>query len=430
MMSTFVLRRLCPVRRLMSPVILCIVLLLLQSVDAVTGPDNGHDHPQVVEDGSLTLTVVLDATVARYPGLVELAAMNQEADAWQVRGRQWLSDSPSVSFRYQTDRWGPDNRLEEYEAGLQLPLWRWGERRANRGLGRSMGEAYLAADAALRWEVAGLVRTAQWDMALAYDELHKAEAALATRQGLVRAVERRHQLGDVALADVLLAQSALIETENMLTAARASVLDAERGYESLTGLAQRPVFASEVKGAQETIIPAHPALVFANAQLVRERARRDVVKAAAKGSPTLSIGPRSERSAFGNQFDESIGITFTMPFGGSPHTRAETASASRAVAAAQARLHTLVRKLELDMHEAAHRLSVIDESLAAARRRADIAERHFSMGEKAYETGEIDLIDLLKIQTAAIESRYEVTRLQSERKRQVARYNQAIGVLP
>lgn len=86
--------------------------------------------------------------------------------------------------------------------------------------------------------------------------------------------------------------------------------------------------------------------------------------------------------------------------------------------------------LTLEMHEAAHRLAVVRENYAAASQRLEIAEQHSGMGELAYERGEIELIDLLKIKETAIATRRHAMRLQIDEKRQMALYNQAVGELP
>ena len=59
-----------------------------------------------------------------------------------------------------------------------------------------------------------------------------------------------------------------------------------------------------------------------------------------------------------------------------------------------------------------------------------LAERHQEMSVSAYEKGELELIDLLKVQTTAIAAKRQVTRLVIDEKRQTALYNQAVGKLP
>jgi hypothetical protein len=52
------------------------------------------------------------------------------------------------------------------------------------------------------------------------------------------------------------------------------------------------------------------------------------------------------------------------------------------------------------------------------------------MGLLAYEKGEIELIELLRLQGMALAARRQSRRLAIEENRQIAFYNQAVGELP
>jgi outer membrane protein TolC len=86
--------------------------------------------------------------------------------------------------------------------------------------------------------------------------------------------------------------------------------------------------------------------------------------------------------------------------------------------------------LELDLHEAGHRLDVARQNLATARQRAELAERHAELGRRAYEQGEMDLMDLLRLQNSAVAAQRQLARLEVEVDRQTAAYNQAVGDIP
>lgn len=389
-----------------------------------------HQHAALPVNEALTLTKAIDEAFALYPTIIELAARTAEADAWSDRGQSWLSDRPSAILRYQTDNWGANNGLDEYEAGILLPLWSWGGRRAVQKLGDTLSIESDAAGLALRWEVAGLLRVALWGIALAENDHDLAEQALDTAARLTAAVERRHELGDVALGDVLLAQSAYLEAQTSVIEATASLLDAERAYRSVTGLERRPPFTAEVLSEIHDIQQDHPALAFADAEVRRANAALALAEKTVRTGTSLLIGPRSERSAFGDEFDDSFGITLSVPFGGTSHRRTEISAAARIAASAKARRDQQLRTLTMAAHEAAHGLTVVDQNLAAASNRLDIAERHQAMGESAYEKGELELIDLLKVQATAIAAKRQVTRLRIDEKRQTALYNQAVGKLP
>lgn len=406
-----------------------LVVGLLGLVSAGVAEDE-HAHVAIVEDTSLTVSHVIDETLREYPSFVELEARDAQARAWRDRGRSWLADRPSLTFRYQSDRWGDDNGLDEYESGIQLPLWRWGQRAATRSLGQALETGAMTASLALRWQVAGQVRSHLWDVALALNERELAAQALSNATQLADTVQRRFELGDVPRSDVLLSRTAQLEAQSLLINAEALALDAERSYGSLTTLDRRPPFAGEQQSAKTEIGIDHPALVFANAELQQVQARNEVVRQTAKRNMSLLVGPRRERSAFNQSFEESIGMTVSVPFGGAAHARSQAADVGRDVARAHAAQAQLVRELNLQLHEAEHGLYVARQNLMATQTHAELAEQHQTMADSAYEKGEIDLIDLIKIQTAALAAKRQLMGLQIEEKRQIAFYNQAVGELP
>lgn len=409
-------------------VMACLALIASAGVSAADAPI--HQHAALPVDEAFTLNEAIDAAFDAFPAALELTARSAQAEAWTERGQSWLAGRPAATLRYQTDRWDSNNNLDEYEAGLVLPLWNWGGKSAVRKLGDALSVESSAADTALRWEVAGLVRTALWTIALAESDHELAEQVLDMTASLTASVKRRHELGDVAMADVLLAQSSYLDAQTNLIEVAAMLLDAERAYRSLTGLDRRPPFHSEVLSSSEDIAPEHPALVFANAEVRRAEAGLAVAEQTAKSGTSLTIGPRRERPAFGDEFDDSIGITVSIPFGGASHRRVAVSAAARTAAAARATRAATTRALSLAMHEAAHGLDVAHQNLAASSERLKLAESHLLMAESAYEKGELELIDLLKVQTNAITATRQVARLQIDEKRQTAFYNQAVGILP
>jgi outer membrane protein TolC len=405
-------------------------VLLLSGPAAVAEELPGHAHAPVPVDRSLTLSGTVDAALAAFPDTVSLAARQSEAQAWVDRGGSWFSGRPSMMLRYQTDRLGSDVGLDEYEAGIELPLWNFGGRDAVQAFGDALLLESAVAGPALRWQVAGLVRMALWDVALAENDHDLAEQSLDTADRLVRLVERRHELGDVALSDVLLAQASYLEFQTALIEASATLLDAERTYRTITALERRPEFIPEPLSTDSEIVADHPALAFANAALARAAADVAVAEQTINTGTSVMIGARRERPAYGTELDDSLGITLNIPFGGSAHRNTAISKAARAASFARANRNRQLRELSLELHEAAHRLNVVHQNIEAASARLEFAERHQAMGELAYEKGEIELIDLLKMQATAIAARRQVSRLLIDEKRQTALYNQAVGDLP
>ncbi len=147
-----------------------------------------HEHPPLNLDAALTWNALLEHTVENFPRFVELEARDREAQAWDRRAHSPWSGQPSMTLSYRSDESLSNFNLREYEAGLVLPLWRAGQRRAAVDVGSTAGEEARAAAAALRWDVAGRLREALWDLEsasngleLARDELERHTEARARR---------------------------------------------------------------------------------------------------------------------------------------------------------------------------------------------------------------------------------------------------------
>ena len=412
----------------LAPGLACVCLAVGPAAGADEAP--GHDHAPLPVDRTLTLSGTVDAALAAFPDTIALAARQDEARAWVDRGDSWFSGRPSMMLRYQTDRFGSDVGLDEYEAGIQLPLWNFGGRDAVQAFSDALLVESESAAMALRWQVAGLVRMALWDVALAENDHELAEQSLDNAERLAELVERRHELGDVALSDVLLAKASYFEYRTALVEAEAALVDAERFYQTIIGLDRRPEFLAEMLSGATEVDDNHPALAFANAAVARAEADLQVAEQTVNTGTNVMIGARRERPAFGTELDDSVGITLNIPFGGSAHRNTTISESARAASRARADRKRQLRELSLALHEAAHALDVVRQNLEAASARLEFAERHQSMGEVAFEKGELELIDLLKIQATAIDARRQVSRLEIDQKRQTALYNQAVGDLP
>jgi len=388
------------------------------------------DHVAVEEDVSLTLNAALTEAVANYPEMVVLDARLRQANAWQRRSRSWIADTPAISLRYTSDRWQQDERLTEYEAGLELPLWRWGGRHAAKSLATSFSTVSTTATVLLNWRVAGFLRESLWDLAAAEDDLAAAQREAELAGKLRAAVEQRYQHGDVSRSDVMLAEASHLSAEYKVIGASSMLVDAQRRFIQLTSLSHHPPFKAEDKCVRTELSPEHPALLHAEAEVRRAAAELELMRKTAGGQPKLLLGPRRERPAMGDQFEESIGITLTLPVGGAAHRSTQVSVADRALADAQASRAHVVRDLAAAFHEAEHELAVVEQSLVLAVQVSDLNAEQFALAQRAYEQGELDLFDLLKLQDAVLSAQAEKRLLETERKRQIARYNQALGELP
>jgi outer membrane protein TolC len=391
---------------------------------------DAHAHVPVVVDATLDWTTLIATTLAAHPGSGELAAYVVEAEAWERRGRQWLAAAPALYFSYLSD--GPlDNRGQrEYEGGVELPLWRAGQRSAVQAVAASATAASGAAAAALRLEVTGLLRGALWDIEAAANDLAAGRDAEAAAAELVRVVEMRNTRGDLPRADLLLARSTLLERQQSVVAAEAQLLDSERAYHSLTNLDRRPAQFTEQRSASDELVPSHPLLALADTAIARARADLALVDRETRGNATVTVGPRREYAGLGGLGNDSLALAVRVPVGGKGYGVTQSARATRVVAAAETERGQLLRRLTLDLHEAEHTLVVLEQTAALAADRNELAEQQARMAQSAFAQGEIELRELLRVQETALGARRDLQRLAIEEQRTIAALNQALGETP
>lgn len=416
-----------PAMRRLTALLSIILLLPLNSARAA---ESDHEHSRLTEDPGLTLSELVTRTLAQTPTLGELDSQQAFAEAWNSRSSQWLGEAPALSLRYQTDRFNRDAGIEEYEAGLELPLWRWGEKSASSAFADSLTRENLDAKAYLRWEVAGVVRESLWRIAEAEIDHTMAERAADIATTVAAKVERSHELGDSALGEVLIARSNRLQAVNELLEKQAALLDAERTYAILTQGTLRPVFANEQLSSLTDIPSDHVSIAWLNSQVARATAARNRVEKSSRGRPALTIGPRVEQGPNDPEDYPSIGLTLRFPIATGAYAGPEIAAADQSLAAAIADRDRQLRKLQLMFHEASHELAVIREQLTAASESAVLAERQIEMGNSAYEAGELSLLNLLLIQNSALAAERQAALLNVAHSRAIAQYNQAVGDIP
>jgi cobalt-zinc-cadmium efflux system outer membrane protein len=406
------------------------VMLGLPCGHAAAAESPVHSHAPLELDSALGWDDLIDASLATHPRRSELAARESEAAAWAERGKSWLAAVPAFYMSYLSDRSLDDNGLREYEGGLELPLWHAGQRDAVQGVASTATAESAAVATALRLEIAGLLRAVLWDIEAFDNDAAAAREVLVVADDLLRAVERRNMRGDLPLADVLLARADRLEKQQAIVAFEAQLRDAERAYRSLTGLDRRPAVFAEQRSAREDLESSHPLVVLAVAAVERARANFELVDREARGTMTLRVGPNRQQDPFSDFYTDSLSLAVRVPIGGGSHGVTQRASATRLIADAEAQRGQLLRRLELDLHEAEHALSVLEDTLALAQQRRDLAVRQAQMAQSAFGQGEIELRELLRIQQAAQSAERDVRHFTIERQRTISALNQALGETP
>ncbi len=418
----------CFIRYLFCP--LCFLLLGFGMVEANPATEVMVRHIDQVEvDVSLSLPKLIDITLEHFPDSVTIAALEQEAAAILERSNSRTAGASQAGLRYQEATSGT---LHYIDATVQVPLWNVGQRDAQKSLANDAAVSAQAQSEATRLRVAGLVRAALWDMALQNIRYQQIREEVEACQKLYARIDKRVSLGDLPKADLLLAQTELLQKQSALILAEAELMHSRKRYANITQINKMPANYQENLAAIKEIQSNHPALQSINSQIKRKQSELDNLKLVGSGQTNVTVGvnsdsftddPRSNKT-------ESFNIGVTVPFGGSEHLQPHVAAIYVELNKLLAQRTQLYRDLEQMHHEAEHNLEVNRAELAIANELKQVAEQHLSMTNSSYAAGEINLMDLLRIQSrtnlAILNAKERALIMQ----RDLAFYNQAVGVMP
>lgn len=408
------------------------ILLLWLTTTVVFAHENAvvDHHDRILIDKTLTLSQVITLTLEKFPDQLLGTALKQEADALQQRGNSWLAGAPNVAMRYQDDLPGDDIGSREIEYELELPLWNWGQRAAGQAVAEQAHNAVEKQSSVIKLEVAGLVRNALWNIDLESIRYEQAKSILDISNKLRNKIKRRVELGDLPRSDLLLAQSDYLEKLSLLTQAEAELMHARKSYISLTQMNNIPANYQEQLSPLQEIPGSHPRLTAINAVVQRKQAELKWIKAAGSGQSSFIVGGKSEKGDENDDDIESMSVAISIPFGGSAFLAPRIAASNLQLTKALTQRAHLFRELEKQHHEAQHSLQVTRTELKIANDLKQIAQALLKMTQLSFSAGEINLMDLLKIQARSHNAIRHAKEREVMLQKNIALYNQSVGVLP
>jgi outer membrane protein TolC len=381
-------------------------------------------------EATLSLKQTVEATFAQYPQGAVIGAMQEDAQALHRRSDSLVAGYPLIYLQYVDDRIMSNRGVVQIQTGYQIPFWMWGQRAASRAVADEAEKGALLFAAALKHEVAGLVRESLWNLVLMENRRGLAQQVFEVSKQLFATIKRRVELGDLARSDQLLAESDLLDKKSQFTLAEAEVMHARHAYKNLTRLEKAPKQFEETLSKTTTIHEQHPAVAAANALVERSQAEVEFTRLSKQGNqPSILIGTQHDQA--GNLgFDNATNLVLQVPIGGEAWNGPYVSQANLALTQKIADRASLMRRLERALHEAEHTLEVDKATLDIANQRKDIAETHLKMSRLAFEAGEIQLIDFLKIQASAQAAIRDAMERAILVQRDTAFYNQVVGELP
>lgn len=383
------------------------------------------------KDPTLTISILLQQSLQQAPEYLELASRDEEARAHVTAARSWLAGRPSLEATYLDDQPRSAVGMTELEYGVQLPLWRFRERRNAAALGRSLGAQTEAWRTYLELTIAGRLREllAELDEAERLQEIEQ-EATHEAKQLLV-GVERLFEAGDASALDVAQARTALLTQQREELRVITSREVAEAAWKRLTGLQARPPGTYRETPSERSEISAdHPwlRLLSSDVTVAEETVKR--ARTEARGNPSVTLGTRRSRGSDADEYNDSLLLSLSLPFGGSSHVGAQVSSMRRQQAAAQVALKTAERELQQQLHALRGELAVVTHSLRLTDEQVLLDRRQWEMTRTAFEVGEVTLFQVLTTLRQSRASVREHEMLKLRRDSLVVQINQTVGVLP
>jgi cobalt-zinc-cadmium efflux system outer membrane protein len=378
------------------------------------------DHAPLSTTKNLNFTTLLEQTLAHAPEALETKARIEEAQAMVELGESWIAGRPSAQVDYIDDQMLSDRGERELTYGITLPLWRSGERNTMQARGQQYNAQVAAWQEAFTLNMAGRLRQVLADMQDADTLLATEQQATADARQLLSIAESLHVAGETARRDVLQAQTLLLAQQRNELAAEAARVDAERNYQMLTGLNMRPE-KPHIETLQTT--DARSDIDLAAAEI-------DKTELDALGNPTLSIGSRRQRAGNQDDYQDALALSVTIPFGGRAHVNASTSSARRNKVDADVRYLNTFRELNLQLHEIAHELFTLNESMPLSKEQAQLARQQWEMAKTAFVTGETDISQVVIALQQSRRSARDLEVITLRHARLITEFNQIVGVLP
>jgi len=395
-------------------------------------PERMVEHyDSLVFDNNLSLAQTIEATFQKYPQTALIAAFEDEARALERRGSSWIAGYPQIFLQWIDDRLFNDRGEVQIQTGYQVPFWMWNQRRAGQQMAEQAKYSTEKFAKALKLEVAGLVRDALWNIHLMENRHELAKQIYQVAEKLTAVVKRRVELGDLAGADLLLAESDQLEKKTALVQAEAEVMHTRRAYINLTRMEKAPVHFEEKLSKQDYFDEQHPSVAAADALIERAQAEVEFTRLSKQGNqPSLLIGTQHDRATRNEGYNNETNLVLQVPIGGEAWNSPYVAQANIALTTRISERDTLIRDLEKALHEAKHNLEVDQAALEIAERRRQLADSQLKMSRIAFEAGEISLIDYLKIQSGAQAAIRDAAERAILLRKDTATYNQVVGVMP
>lgn len=365
----------------------------------------------------------------------ELRALAAQRDVLAARRRQGetlLPGAPTIAPSTRSQLNPSGTGYQEFEIGVDAPLWLPGEARALRGSVSAQEAQLVARLRQARIAVAGEVREAYWSWALAVAEREAARARVAAARGLERDTGRQVTGGNAPRTDLLAAQADTREAEVAQRLAEQAVRAAALAFRALTGQdpSPGPAEAPASQPVPGAALRDLPQAAVARAGLELARAEERLAQVRDRASPSIFAGWRRERDGFGERWVDRPTVGIRIPFSYAPLVEERVATARAEAVAAEAQLATIGRSFEAQERRARAQREDFEALAALTEARFRALAEQAGLVEAGFRGGNLPFIEVVRARALLAGADAARRRTRVERDRAASVINQILGVEP
>ena len=389
---------------------------------------------EVVGATSVTLAAALDRALREAPEQVLMVGREAQAQVLARHAEAWLPLPPSLALSAQGGAYSPNDPSGTYSelvAGVELPLWRPGQAEVLRRLAAGTQDLAEAERAALRLELAGLLREAGWDVWLAGARVQGLQRGLDELRAAQKRVQRAVALGERARVDVVTLAAEALDVEQQVAAAQLAFEQAVMAWRVVSRQAAFPgsgEAAWREALAGERPVEAHPAALAARAMWTRAGSERQAGVLAAEGAPVLGVGAKQDRTP-GSETLNAVVVTLSLPLPWETARSAAEAPLRYAELEAEVAFARQLRALSVARDAARLALQGARTQVSLLEARARVEQEALRLAKRQVEEGQLDALDFVTVLRRVREAELAAALGRLEVERAVSRVNQAEGVV-
>jgi len=372
------------------------------------------------------------AAWARLPQRQDLAAQGASAAARYAAGGAFLPNAPYAIGTYFNDKAvGSNYNYITSQAEVGTPIWLPGQGRATQATAQADGAAVLAAVEAAHLALAAQVLDLAAQAGVAANARDVAARRLTTAQSLAADLGRQATQSDslAASADAANAALTLSSAEAQLAAAQ-SALVVVVGSPAVPRLdAPRLDAPGPASAAGPNPAAAHPRIVAATRAVEAAQAASRLARIENRDSPEVGLQGINEKQP-GTKWDTRFGVTFRLPFATEARNAPRRAAAEQAVTQATVQLTLAQREVQSGIQQAQAMLVGAERGSAASVRAAAELEKRRGQIERAWRTGEMPLIEVVRANALAFDAEYARDKARTDLAAARLRLRLAEGALP